>query len=81
MGDRARGRVLPRPVRARPALQGTEHMALCFCPHLSVHRLHIFAYLGKMTIQDMFSRCCFVIFVWKSRGFRSCTESCRVAKS
>jgi hypothetical protein len=76
-----RGCMLPRRVLARAGWRGTEHVALCFCPRLTVHRLHILVYLGKITIQDMFSLHCFVVLVWKSRGFRSCTESCRVVKS
>jgi hypothetical protein len=43
------GRVLPRPVRARPVRQAIEHVALCFCPSSSAHRLKIFAYLGMIT--------------------------------
>jgi hypothetical protein len=69
---------------ASPRSAGLARHRACgalLLPALSVHRLHIFAFLGKITIQDMFSRRCFVVFVWKSRGFWSCTESCRVAKS
>jgi hypothetical protein len=51
----ARGAGRPCGGRARPAWQGTEHVALCFCPRLSVHRLHIFAYMGKIYTRYVFS--------------------------
>jgi hypothetical protein len=45
------GRTLPRPVRARPVRQAIEHVAFCFCPSSSAHRLKIFANLGMITAQ------------------------------
>jgi hypothetical protein len=74
------GRVLPRPVRARSVRQAIEHVALCFCPSSSAHRLKIFAYLGMITAQDLLSRQSFVVYVWKSSGLGLCTESCHVTK-
>jgi hypothetical protein len=74
------GRVLPRPVRARPVKQVIEHVAFCFFPSSSAHRLKIFANLGMITAQDLLARQSFVICVWKSSGLGQCTESCRVTK-
>jgi hypothetical protein len=74
------GHALPRPVRARPVRQAIEHVALCFCPSSSAHRLKIFAYLGMITAQDLLSQQSFVVYVWKSSGLGMCTESCRVTK-
>jgi hypothetical protein len=74
------GRALPQPVRARPALHGVEHVALCFCPSSNAHRLEIFAYLGMITAQNLLSRQSFVVYVWKLSGLGLCTESCHVAK-
>jgi hypothetical protein len=68
------------PVRARSVRQAFEHVALCFCPSSSAHRLKIFAYLGMITAQDLLSRQSFVVYVWKSSGLGMCTESCRVTK-
>jgi hypothetical protein len=50
------GRALPWPVRARPVRQAIEHVAFCFCPSSSAHRLKIFVYLGMITAQDLLSR-------------------------
>jgi hypothetical protein len=47
------GRTLPRPVRARPVRQAIEHVAFCFCPSSSAHRLKIFTNLGMITAQDL----------------------------
>jgi hypothetical protein len=72
------GRALPRPVRARPVRQAIEHVAFCFCPSSSAHRLKIFTNLGMITVQDLLPRQSFVVCVWKSSGLGQCTESCRV---
>jgi hypothetical protein len=45
------GRALLRPVRARPVRQAIEHVAFCFCPSSSAHRLKIFANLGMIIVQ------------------------------
>jgi hypothetical protein len=74
------GCALSWPVRAWPVRQAIEHVALCFCPSSSAHRLKIFAYLGMITAQDLLSRQSFVVYVWKSSGLGLCTESCRVTK-
>jgi hypothetical protein len=74
------GRALPRPVHARPVRQAIEHVALCFCPSSSAHRLKIFANLGMITVQDLLPQQSFVVYVWKSSGLGQCTESCRVTK-
>jgi hypothetical protein len=74
------GRALPWPVRARPVRQAIEHVALCFCPSSSAHRLKIFAYLGMITAQDLLSRQSFVVYVRKSSDLGLCTDSCRVTK-
>jgi hypothetical protein len=65
------GRTLPRPVRALPVRQAIEHMAFCFCPSSSAHRLKIFANLGMITVQDLLPRQSFVVCVWKSSGLGS----------
>jgi hypothetical protein len=74
------GRALPRPVRARLVKQAIEHMALCFCPSSSAHRLKIFANLGMITAQDLLPRQSFVVCVWKLSGLGQCTESCHDTK-
>jgi hypothetical protein len=74
------GRALPWPVHARPIRQAIEHVALCFCPSSSAHRLEIFANLGMITAQDLLPRQSFVVYVWKLSGLGLCTESCRVTK-
>jgi hypothetical protein len=74
------GRALQRPVRARPIRQAIEHVAFCFCPSSSAHRLKIFANLGMIAAQDLLPRHSFVVCVWKSSGLWHCTESCRVTK-
>jgi hypothetical protein len=50
------GRALPRPVHTRPVRQAIEHLALCFYPSSSAHRLKIFANLGMITAQDLLPR-------------------------
>jgi hypothetical protein len=74
------GRALPRPVRARPVRQAIEHVAFCFCPSSSAHRLKIFANLGMIAAQDLLPRQSFVVCVWKLSGLGQCIESCRVTK-
>jgi hypothetical protein len=74
------GRALPQPVRAWPVREVIEHVALCFYPSSSAHRLEIFTSLGMITAQDLLPRQSFVIYVWKSSGLGLCTESCRVTK-
>jgi hypothetical protein len=74
------GHALLRPVRARLVRQEIEHVALCFYPSSSAHRLEIFANLGMITAQDLLPRQSFVVYVWKSSGLGLYTESCRVTK-
>jgi hypothetical protein len=74
------GHALLWPVHARPVRQAIEHVALCFCPSSSAHRLKIFANLGMITAQDLLPRQSFVVYVWKWSGLRLCSESCRVTK-
>jgi hypothetical protein len=74
------GHALPRPVRGRSVRQAIEHVAFCFCPSSSAHRLKIFVNLGMITMQDLLPRQSFVVCVWKSNGLGQCTESCRVTK-
>jgi hypothetical protein len=74
------GRALPRPVRARPVRQAIEHVAICFCPSSSAHRLKIFANLAMIAAQDLLPRQSFVVCARKSSGLGQCTESCRVTK-
>jgi hypothetical protein len=62
------GRALPRPVRAPPVMQAIEHVAFCFCPSSSAHRLKIFVNLGMIAAQDLLPRQSFVVCVWKSSG-------------
>jgi hypothetical protein len=50
------GHAQPRPVCARPVRQAIEHVAFCFCPSSSAHRLKIFANLGMITTQDLLPR-------------------------
>jgi hypothetical protein len=79
-GQPRAGRALPRPVRARPVRQAIKHVAFCFYPSSSAHRLKIFANLGMITTQDLLPRQSFVVCVWKSSGLGQCTESCCVTK-
>jgi hypothetical protein len=52
-GQPRAGRALSRLVRARLVRQPIEHVAFCFCPSSSAHRLNIFANLGMITAQDL----------------------------
>jgi hypothetical protein len=74
------GRALPLPVRARPIRQAIEHVAFCFYPSSSAHRLNIFMNLGMITAQDLLPRHSFVVCMWTSSSLGQCTESCHVTK-
>jgi hypothetical protein len=85
-GTGAQGRATTRGGRTAAASphsavrQAIEHVAFCFCPSSSAHRLKMFTNLGMITAQDLLPRQSFVVCVWKSSGLGHCIESCRVTK-
>jgi hypothetical protein len=55
-GATTRGARAAAAIRARPVRQVIEHVAFCFCPSSSAHRLKIFTNLGMIAVVgDLFS--------------------------